>query len=83
MASGTTQGHITNYQARTRRPLTAYALTGEARRVIPGGALVTITENTRHVPGEVTRTATAYMGGQPFECEITPDQYTPYNQNNQ
>lgn len=78
--------HIDVYQARTRRPLTAFPLIGDGHsRVIPGGALVTITENTdpvteNHEPGTTVRTATAYLGGEPFECEIQPEQFTPYHQ---
>lgn len=75
------QAHITHHQARTIKPLTAYPVHGHGpSRVIPGGALVTVTENTAHTPGEVIRTATAYLGGQPYESEIRPDQFTPYNQ---
>lgn len=78
------QDHITHYPARTRRPLTAYPLTGDGHsRVIPGGALVTITENTapvteRHDPDVTVRTATVTMDGVPYETEILPDQFTPY-----
>ena len=76
--------HITHFQARTVRPITAYALTGQGLpRVIPGGALVTVTENTAPAaegrdPDQTVLTATAYMGGVPHECEITADQFTPY-----
>lgn len=75
------QAHITHHQARTTRPLMGWPVHGDGvARIIPGGALVQITENTDHTPGEVVRTATVYMGGIPYETEITPDQYTPYNQ---
>lgn len=76
--------HLEVYQARTRRPLAAFPLIGDGpSRVIPGGALVTITENTdpvteNHERGVTVRTATAYLDGEPFECEIRPEQFTPY-----
>lgn len=83
------QAHISHYQARTRRPLTAYPLTGDgASRVIPGGALVEVTENTAPAvedrdPDQPLLTATAYLGGIPYECEIQPGQFTAYPNNHQ
>lgn len=64
--------------------MTAYPLLGDGpSRVIPGGAVVFITENMAPVtehrdPGEAVHTATAYLDpdGIPYECEIRPDQYT-------
>lgn len=79
---GKTKTRIEVYQARTIRPLTAYPLVGDGlSRVIPGGALVTITENQdpateNHPPGVTVWTATAEIGGVLFECEIQPNQFT-------
>lgn len=71
------RSRVTEYQARTLKPILAHPLNGDGKgRVIPGGALVTVHEN-------ITRglyTATAYMGGEPYEADITPDQFTRYHQ---
>lgn len=74
--------HIEAYPARTKRPLTAYPIIGAGGpRVIPGGALVTIVENhapvTEHRdPGVTAWTATVYLDGTPYECEVQPEQFT-------
>lgn len=71
------RSHVLEYQARTLRPITAYPLSGDGKsRVIPGGALVTIHENTTRA----VITATAYMGGDPYEATVNLDQFTKYNQ---
>jgi len=78
------RAHIQVYEARTKRPILAYPLIGNGPgRVIPGGAIVTITANTdpvteNHPPGSVVRTATVHLDGIPYEAEVSPDQFTPY-----
>jgi hypothetical protein len=69
---------VREFQARTTNPLPAFPLRGEGKgRVIPGGALVTVHENVTHG----LYTATAYMGGEPYEAGIGPNQFVPYHQN--
>lgn len=82
----TPRRHIETHQARTRRPLKFYPLTGDGPgRIVPGGALVAVTENhspvTENRPtGDTIRTATAHLDGVPYECEIRQDQYVTTNQ---
>lgn len=56
-------GHLTSYQARTHKPMAAYALNGDGTITVPGGARVTITENTALVPDAVVVTMTAVIDG--------------------
>lgn len=73
----TKQTHLTNYPARTTRPLKGYALNGDgAWRTIPGGALVTVTENTRFDPERTVHTATLYLDGTPYGCDLDPAHFT-------
>lgn len=71
------QTEVTVSQARTIKPITAHPINGEGKsRVIPGGALVTIHYN----PRMDVHTATAYMGGEPYEAIVDPHQFTTYHQ---
>lgn len=58
---------MTEYEARTTRPLKGYHLAEDRGAVIPGGALVTVTEH-----GGVL-TATAYRPDGPYGINLDPN----------
>lgn len=58
---------MTEYQARTTRPLKGYHLAEDRATTIPGGALVTVTEHNG------TLTATAVRPDGPYGINLNPD----------
>jgi hypothetical protein len=65
--------HLTSFEARTIKPLAAYALNGEGMTTVPGGATVTITENTGIEPGRVVVTLTVAIGGVCYARNLKSD----------
>lgn len=65
--------HLTSYPARTLKPLAAYTLSGDKTITVPGGATVTITENTALEPGRLVVTMTATIGGVYYARNLKSD----------
>lgn len=68
------RAHLTRYGARLLKPLTAHRFNGEGPdRTVPGGALVDVTENTDHIPGQVVITFLVLMDGVLYARDLDPD----------
>lgn len=66
--------HLTTYPARLKKPLIAHAFNGvDKDRVVPGGSIVDVTENTDHTPGETIITLTATMDGVLYARDLLAD----------
>lgn len=70
--------HIKSYAARLHKPLTGHPLHGTGpNRTIPGGAVVTVIENSDYDPPDTVYTASVEMDGVHYVRDIQPQDFHP------